>query len=82
MVQVHLRLPNIYKGDFLMSRKKLQVTIVGEMEIDTSWYDTETVAAIRKFEEKNWPQWFMSHIKSVKVSISTLKKEDKKSKNE
>ena len=38
-------------------KRKLTITLVAEMIIDTDWYEDKTDEAIIETEKKNWAEW-------------------------
>jgi hypothetical protein len=38
-------------------KKKLTITLVAEIEIDTDWYEDKTDKGIIETEKNNWAEW-------------------------
>jgi len=54
-----------------MAKKILTCTVIGEMEIDTVWYNNMSEADIKRLESnpQQLKQWLFDNIKNIKVSL-------------
>ena len=54
-----------------MAKKKLTITLVAEIEIDTDWYEDKTDKGIIEIEKKQWVEWIGASL--IKEEIILLK---------